>query len=467
MIKKFVLAILAAVMIPVSGFAATITVGTGATYSTIADGFAAATTGDTIELWSNMTESLAVASAKYLNYTSKAGNVFTWNSTEDTATLSIAANYVGDTPVLISNILFDHSVGAANTIELNGTTINATFQNCTFLRTSTDATANKNACIRILGNASNNTFRECKIVGGGATNIYGFYKGASNKPPTLGSTLKNTLIFGFASKNAVYIYDEGVQSYSFTNCTFAKNAVGYYDVFTAKNGCTTYRTNCLFVNNTMDIYIPDTKTYALLMARTAYSVFCQNIQSGSWGVGVQQNINSINEVVNVYSDFNLKVGAKSIDSGTNGGAPLVDLLGNVRPNNGKTDIGAYEYYSGVSTSTPIQTQTYIATYTSTPVVTPIATQTHVIFNIVKSASTLVAVYGNTLTYTIAYTNPSANEIPAISIYDSIPANFDYIDSDSGGVTDGGTPNVVSWSLTNIPAGGTGEVKFRVKVARYP
>ena len=95
------------------------------------------------------------------------------------------------------------------------------------------------------------------------------------------------------------------------------------------------------------------------------------------------------------------------------------------------------------------------------------TATPVIFNIVKSISTNIAVFGSTLTYTIAYTNPSAFELSEITIYDSIPAITDFIDCDSGGVTDGGTPNVVSWSLTNIPAGGTGEVKFRVKVARYP
>ncbi len=106
-------------------------------------------------------------------------------------------------------------------------------------------------------------------------------------------------------------------------------------------------------------------------------------------------------------------------------------------------------------------------YDETPTVIPTITQTPVIFNIVKSISTHIAVFGSTITYTISYTNPNADTIPEITIYDSIPAITDFIDSDSGGVTDGGTPNVVSWLLTDIPSGGTGAVTFRVKVARYP
>ena len=69
--------------------------------------------------------------------------------------------------------------------------------------------------------------------------------------------------------------------------------------------------------------------------------------------------------------------------------------------------------------------------------------------------------GDTLTYTITYANNTAG-VATVTVEDTIPANTTYVEGSAsdGGVYAGGT---ITWSIENVPAGGTGSVTFEVTV----
>ncbi|HPD18580.1 MAG TPA: right-handed parallel beta-helix repeat-containing protein, partial [Candidatus Goldiibacteriota bacterium] len=83
-------------------------------------------------------------------------------------------------------------------------------------------------------------------------------------------------------------------------------------------------------------------------------------------------------------DFTLISGCRAVDAGINMfnllSAPLIDILGNPRPQAGGFDIGCYEFVLGSPTNTPTRTQTPILTPTFTVTYsrtfTPTATNTN-------------------------------------------------------------------------------------------
>ena len=69
--------------------------------------------------------------------------------------------------------------------------------------------------------------------------------------------------------------------------------------------------------------------------------------------------------------------------------------------------------------------------------------------------------GDTLTYSIDYVN-NTNGVGTVTIEDTIPANTTYVE---GSASDGGVyaDGKITWTIENVPAGGTGTVTFQVTV----
>jgi len=81
----------------------------------------------------------------------------------------------------------------------------------------------------------------------------------------------------------------------------------------------------------------------------------------------------------------------------------------------------------------------------------------------KSANVSTAVFGSTITFTLAYTNDSAAMVN-ITITDSVPATLTFMGADKGGSYSAG---VVTWTISNVPSYGTGTVNMWGTVSGYP
>jgi len=83
-------------------------------------------------------------------------------------------------------------------------------------------------------------------------------------------------------------------------------------------------------------------------------------------------------------------------------------------------------------------------------------------SITKQVDKTSASPGDTLTYTISYSNPTANTYTNIRIEDSIPNGTTYIDnSATGGATFDGSKIIVN--IGNLSPGASGSVQFQVRV----
>jgi uncharacterized repeat protein (TIGR01451 family) len=83
-------------------------------------------------------------------------------------------------------------------------------------------------------------------------------------------------------------------------------------------------------------------------------------------------------------------------------------------------------------------------------------------SISKSVDKNSANVGDTLTYTLSYSNPTANTFINAILEDPIPASTTYItDSATGGATFDGTKLI--WNLGTIAAGASDSVSFQVKI----
>jgi uncharacterized repeat protein (TIGR01451 family) len=133
-------------------------------------------------------------------------------------------------------------------------------------------------------------------------------------------------------------------------------------------------------------------------------------------------------------DYHLAAGSPAIDAGTSLGAPATDLDGVARPQGRGFDIGPYEYVTSVETG-PIITKTVDKSSVSS---------------------------GETLTYTINYSNPTANAYPNTKIEDLIPNGTTYVDnSATGGATFDGSKIILN--IGNLAAGASGNIQFQVRV----
>lgn len=101
--------------------------------------------------------------------------------------------------------------------------------------------------------------------------------------------------------------------------------------------------------------------------------------------------------------------------------------------------------------------------TMTPTPSPTVTRTPVI-NMTKSSSTATAYVGDTITFSISYTNVGPMAANNFFVWDSVPAVVSVISVLDGGTNSGG---IVSWNLGNVPAGSSGVVRWVARVASYP
>ncbi len=123
-----------------------------------------------------------------------------------------------------------------------------------------------------------------------------------------------------------------------TNCTFVNNGAALDgDAVHTNTAAPTFK-NCIFWDDSVNEF------YHSVGVSTP-SVSYSNIRGGYPGTG---NI-SLNPMFVAWNDFQLTHGSPCIDTGTNTGAPTVDLIGTTRPLDGNDsgtavcDMGAYEH----------------------------------------------------------------------------------------------------------------------------
>jgi len=80
--------------------------------------------------------------------------------------------------------------------------------------------------------------------------------------------------------------------------------------------------------------------------------------------------------------------------------------------------------------------------------------------LVKTASLGVVGAGRKIIYTLDFTNAGTDVARNVMLQDAVPANTQFVSASSGGALAGST---VSWSLGDIPAGGSGSVSMIVQV----
>jgi hypothetical protein len=351
-------------LMPAVIFSATRTVCAACGYTSIANAYAVANTGDTIDIQENRVESLTWAKA--VNITSTLQNI-TWNGAAGTAATLTTNGNIGNTAWTISNITMDHSDAAGGyTIYLyNAPAPNLTITNCTLMRTSTSTT--NNAVINADGtwNANTVTLSRCLVIGNNYE--YGLAMSGGNRSPSY--ALVNTIMYGFGSAAYAAVVDGSTnvrQSVQMTNCTIYGNACGYRYTGASGNAGTTVQ-NTVFANNTTD---------AAPHTNTDYT-YCAFEQGTGFGTGCQYTVVDATEFVNAAAyDFHLaSTSVKCRNKGTNAGAPAVDFDGTARPQEGTVDIGAYEYLPPTPTATPTASPSVTRTGTSTGTATRTQTST--------------------------------------------------------------------------------------------
>jgi uncharacterized repeat protein (TIGR01451 family) len=113
------------------------------------------------------------------------------------------------------------------------------------------------------------------------------------------------------------------------------------------------------------------------------------------------------------------------------------------------------------TFTPTRTPTFSSTPTATSTISSLSIQ------LTKTINTNIAMLGDTITYCLYYRN-NGSSAASFRIWDTIPSVTDLVGGDSGYFTTlSGSDTIIYWDLTNVPAGGTGQRCFWVRVSRLP
>lgn len=112
-------------------------------------------------------------------------------------------------------------------------------------------------------------------------------------------------------------------------------------------------------------------------------------------------------------------------------------------------------FTPTRTPTPTFTRTITPTFTITPQPT---------MDITKTANVGVAVFGDTITYTLSYRNTGGVTANPVCIYDTVPSALTYIGSSLAPTT--GAP-FLSWCIGAVPAGVSGTITWWGRITSYP
>lgn len=221
--------------------------------------------------------------------------------------------------------------------------------------------------IFIYGGTANPTIQNCIITGNAAQ--YGGGGLASGTASSLYSTFTNCVFdnnicynYGaammFNSKanfiNCVFknhnntsgtIWCTSGQTINFTNCTFSGNNSWYYGLFFMDFGNISL-INCIAWGNS-NAY-NNNGVYQISQANSATSN--SSIVEGGWPGAGSSNLNT--DPLFANAALELRSCSPGINSGTTGGAPAADILGNARPYGAAVDMGAYEYQGNYMYNTP-------------------------------------------------------------------------------------------------------------------
>jgi len=505
-LRRLTLAPLAGLLLLASGLpAAILTVGVGGgcpcTYATINAAYAAAASGDTIELKSNMAEDLNMGRGINIYFTSDTGSRV-WDGANDGNPTLTSTN--GNGAICnITGLTMNHSSASGGfVLYFPQHDVTLTVSQSILERTSTSTT--NNAIYNPGPDSPAANFSQVKFYG----NAYsiGIQENAGNDDEV---DLVNCTLSGFngTTPNAGYAIwtNNGNQCFgvNMMNCTLENNTVAYWDNY---NGTNTpshawYITNCLFILNGQDLRVAPNESMANTYGHMSYNAFSQQATNGSFGAGNIFGVIPANEVINPSTsgipNLHLKGGAQSIDHAVNTNAqgiasPNIDMDGVHRPQGPAKDIGAYEgfacgvgYLSNVAAepwamSTPVcifinsPTATVTPTYTAspTPSITPSVTITLTpqatftvtpLMQLTKTSNVAVATIGDTVTYCLNWKN-DATAAEVMLIWDTVPAYLTYLGCNSGCSVAG---TLVSWNLGSQASGASGQVCFWGTVNSYP
>ncbi|MFP4466747.1 MAG: choice-of-anchor Q domain-containing protein [Candidatus Goldiibacteriota bacterium] len=409
----------------------------GCDYTSIQTAYNEASSGDTLELHSNIAENLAVSGGKSVNITSQAGQQFTWDGADNSSPTLQITSFGGTYPAwTISNVVMDHSSSSGGHVILlvrggsGDINPNLTIDQCILTRTSTT----NNNIITHQGDWNGSATTQVTIT---RTEIIGTqycdglaYNSGNNTHPY---DLTNCILRNFTGTRRA-LYDDGNNvaiNFNLMNCTFFNNNEAYRTSSSANTNSNAKIVNCLFLSNTSDIANLDSTRWGDI----TYSAISDPGGTG-YGTGCQYDPTADEVISASTSSPNLRLSPdseKCLDLGTNTGAPSDDFDGNSRPYNSTTDIGAFEFYPGIISE--------------------------------KSVNVIGAYINDTITFCITVTSTASAEDLEVDIWDTLPAHTVYIGCDNDCSYDSGT-DLVTWFAALAP-GYSKTVCFWARIVEYP
>lgn len=314
----------------------------GDPYGSLADAFSAATCGDTIKVdagtynddlvnWAELNEIYIMGAGIGVTIYQQSGSGDRFMTVDGTASGSSL------TDMTVENY-DENSSGGAIYITTSGS---IAFEDILFNNNSTTSSFDDGGCVYI-SSSSTATFNRCKFTNNSSFNDQ--YAEGSVVYSEGSMTFTNCLFYdntaNYTSDNGTVFVDDGLAE--FINCTFTENSGANAEIYYYGNAATNgVVKNCLLFNNgsSQDI-LEDlvTGTYPTV----SYTFY--ESRSGSFNTGSETgNITSGENPLFVSpdnDDFNIRYGSLCRNTGTDTGAPSVDINGDTRTT---TDIGAYEW----------------------------------------------------------------------------------------------------------------------------
>ncbi|MEK7748330.1 MAG: SpaA isopeptide-forming pilin-related protein, partial [Nitrospirota bacterium] len=113
------------------------------------------------------------------------------------------------------------------------------------------------------------------------------------------------------------------------------------------------------------------------------------------------------------------------------------------------------------TNSAVMASAELPTVPSNPVTTNVTAKP--ILNITKAVDKTTALPGDTLVYTLNFSNTGNADASGVVISDKLPAKTTFVSATGGGIYTNSTINTVSWNIGAVAAGATSSVSFTVKL----